>query len=164
MISLTGGAVLAYGITGSALASTGAVVEGLGFGAATMGSAGATSFDQARQLLQAQQMRVGEGSVNINKALETVRQAHKGGETLAGHALQKLAGRNPNIWGSVKGGAEQINQQAMKHINDIINGSGEFKIFTTDRGVQFWEKMLPDGRGLRLNLDGTFKGFIDQIK
>ncbi|GLC81343.1 hypothetical protein LBYZC6_34570 [Lacrimispora brassicae] len=38
MIGLTGGAVLAYGITGSALASTGAVVEGLGFGAATMGS------------------------------------------------------------------------------------------------------------------------------
>jgi hypothetical protein len=52
----------------------------------------------------------------------------------------------------------------MKHINDIINGYGEFKIFTTSRGVQFWEKMLPDERGLRLNLDSTFKGFIDQIK
>ena len=52
----------------------------------------------------------------------------------------------------------------MKHIEDIIDGFGEFKIFTTDRGVQFWEKMLPDGRGLRLYLDGRFKGFIDQIK
>ena len=106
----------------------------------------------------------GAGKVDINKALETAQQAHKGGETLAGHALQKHAGRNPDIWGSIKGGAEQINQQAMKHIDDIINGAGEFKTFTTDRGVQFWEKMLPDGRGLRLNLDGTFKGFIDQIK
>jgi RHS repeat-associated protein len=166
LIGLTGGAALAYGVTGSAFASTGAVAAGLGFGAATVGPAGATGFEQARQLLQAQQMRVGEGagSVNINEALETAQQAHKGGETLAGHALQKHAGRNPNIWGSVKGGAEQINQLAMKHINDIINGSGEFKIFTTGRGVQFWEKMLPDGRGLRLNLNSTFKGFIDQIK
>jgi RecB family exonuclease len=51
----------------------------------------------------------------------------------------------------------------MKHIDDIINGLGEFEIFTTERGVQFWEK-LSDGRGLRLNLDGTFKGFIDQIR
>jgi len=52
----------------------------------------------------------------------------------------------------------------MKHIDDIINGLGEFEIFTTERGVQFWEKKLSDGRGLRLNLDGTFKGFIDQIR
>lgn len=52
----------------------------------------------------------------------------------------------------------------MEHINDILNGLGEFKIFTTDRGIQFWEKLLPDGRGLRLNLDSKFKGFIDQIK
>lgn len=166
IIGLTGGAALAYGVTGSVFVSTGAVASGLGYGVATVGPAGATGFVQARQLLQTQQMRVGAGagSININKALETAQQAHKGGETLAGHALQKHAGRNPNIWGNVKGGAEQINQQAMEHINDILNGFGEFKIFTTDRGVQFWEKMLPDGRGLRLNLDSKFKGFIDQIK
>lgn len=166
IIGLTGGAVLAYVVTGSVFASTGAVASGLGYGAATVGPAGATGFAQARQLVQAQQLRVGAGaiSINVNKALETAQQAHKGGETIAGHALQKHAGRNPNIWGSVKGGSEQINQQAVEHINDILNGLGEFKIFTTDRGIQFWEKILPDGRGLRLNLDSKFKGFIDQIK
>lgn len=63
-ISLTGGAALAYGVTGSALASTGAVTSGLGFGAATVGPAGATGFEQARQLLQAQQMRTGEVAAN----------------------------------------------------------------------------------------------------
>jgi RHS repeat-associated protein len=63
-IGLTGGAALAYAATGSALASTGAVATGLGFGAATVGPAGATGFEQARQLLQAQQMRVGEGAGN----------------------------------------------------------------------------------------------------
>lgn len=31
----------------------------------------------------------------------------------------------------------------------------------TDKGLTFMEKWLPDGRGVRLNMDGTFKGFID---
>jgi len=63
-VGLTGGAGLAYGVTGSALASTGAVASGLGFGAAIVGSARATGFEQARQLLQAQQMRAGVGAEN----------------------------------------------------------------------------------------------------
>jgi filamentous hemagglutinin len=33
---------------------------------------------------------------------------------------------------------------------------------TYENGLSFIEKKLPDGRGVRLNLDGTFKGFIDQ--
>ena len=45
---------------------------------------------------------------------------NSGGETIAGHALQKHAGRNPQIWGAVKGNSESINRQAMEHINDII--------------------------------------------
>ncbi len=61
-VGLTGGAGLAYGVTGSALASTGAVASGLGFGVATVGHAGATGFEQARQLLQSQQMRAIEGA------------------------------------------------------------------------------------------------------
>ena len=31
-------------------------------------------------------------------------------------------------------------------------------------GISFLEKMLPDGRGIRLNMDGTIKGFIDQSR
>ncbi len=127
----------------------------------------AAGFAQARQLVQAQQMRVvagAEGQPNINRALETAQQLRKGGETIVGHALQKHAGRNPGIWGKVSGNADQINKQALKHMNDIINGSGKFEIFTTDEGIQFWEKMLSDGRGVRLNLDSFFKGFIDRIR
>ncbi|MBE7720106.1 MAG: hypothetical protein E7243_11385 [Lacrimispora celerecrescens] len=62
LVGLTGGAALAYVVTGSALASTGAVAAGLGFGAATVWPAGATGFEQARQLLQVQQMRVSVGA------------------------------------------------------------------------------------------------------
>jgi RHS repeat-associated protein len=56
-VGLTGGGVLAYGVTGSALASTGAVASGLGFDVATVGPTGATGFVQTKQLLQSQQMK-----------------------------------------------------------------------------------------------------------
>ncbi|WMT41982.1 hypothetical protein RE628_05960 [Paenibacillus sp. D2_2] len=86
----------------------------------------------------------------------------KGGETVVGHALQKHAGRNPDIWGKVKGGSEQVNQTAQKHLEEIIDAPGDFVKVTNDRGITFLEKKLPDGRGVRLNQDGTFKGFIDK--
>ncbi|BBW96535.1 hypothetical protein ACPVTF_07635 [Geobacillus icigianus] len=86
----------------------------------------------------------------------------KGGETVVGHALQKHAGRNPDIWGKVKGGPDQINQMALKHLQEILDAPGEFHRVKNPRGIEFLEKKLSDGRGVRLNLDGTFKGFIDQ--
>lgn len=53
------------------------------------------------------------------------------------------------------------NDQAMKHLREIARAPGEFKPVTTDKGLNFIEKRLPDGRGVRLNMDNTFKGFID---
>ncbi|MWK59163.1 hypothetical protein GO594_24515 [Pseudomonas otitidis] len=53
------------------------------------------------------------------------------------------------------------NEQAMKHLREIARAPGEFKQVTTDKGLTFMEKWLPDGRGVRLNMDGAFKGFID---
>ena len=79
-----------------------------------------------------------------------------------GRCRKKHAGRNPQIWGAVKGNSESINRQAMEHINDILKSPGDFMIHTTDRGISFLEKKLPDGRGMRLNMDGSFKGFIDK--
>lgn len=120
--------------------------------------------------------KVGDDVANTAKAVDAVNQGidlnkinesasiirNTGGETVAGHALQKHSGRNPSIWGKVFGNSENINSQAMQHINDIVSAPGDFSIVTTDRGVTFLEKSLPDGRGIRLNMDGTFKGFIDQ--
>lgn len=42
-----------------------------------------------------------------------------------------------------------------------MNAPGGFIKTTTQQGIKFLEKRLPDGRGIRLNMDGTFKGFID---
>jgi len=81
-IGLAGGAALAYGVTGSALASTGAVASGLGFGAATVGYDGTTGFEQARQLLQAQQMRSGEGSGEFNFTATAAKHMNEAGRAL----------------------------------------------------------------------------------
>lgn len=106
----------------------------------------------------------GSNFVKVKKAkiIETATLPKKGGETVVGHALQKHAGRNPQIWGKVKGNSEQINKDALSHLNDILKGDGEFQKIKASNGVEFLEKKLSDGRGVRLNLDGTFKGFIDQ--
>ena len=105
----------------------------------------------------------GSKAADVSKIIDSASQAKKGGETVAGHALQKHAGRNPDIWGKVSGNSESINNAAMQHIDDILGAPGEFNIVESN-GHSFLEKMLPDGRGIRLNMDGTFKGFIDQIR
>ncbi|WP_409523501.1 type VI secretion system tip protein TssI/VgrG [Nitrincola sp. MINF-07-Sa-05] len=95
----------------------------------------------------------------MKTALQSAQIAKKG-STVVGHALSKHAGRNPEIWGKMNGSMNTWNDQAMKHFRDIIRGSGEFKK-TTSNGIDFLEKRLNDGRGARLNMDHTFKTFID---
>lgn len=102
--------------------------------------------------------------VNYKTIIDTATpQKRVGRQLLAMHyRLQKHAGRNPDIWGKVKGGPDQINQTALKHLGELLDGPGSFVKVENARGIAFLEKRLPDGRGVRLNLDGTFKGFIDQ--
>lgn len=62
----------------------------------------------------------------------------------------------------MSGNSANINSQAMRHIDDILVAPGDFSVVTTNRGISFLQKSLSDGRGIRLNMDGTFKGFIDR--
>ncbi len=62
--------------------------------------------------------------------------------------------------GGMTGSMKTWNDQAMKHFRDISKGSGDFQKVTKN-GISFMEKRLGDGRGMRLNMDSTFKGFID---
>jgi RHS repeat-associated protein len=87
-------------------------------------------------------------------------QAPYKGSTVIGHALSKHAGRHPEIWGKVKGSMTTWNDQAMVHLRDISRSPGKFQEVTTN-GIRFLEKRLEDGRGMRLNMDGTFKSFLD---
>jgi filamentous hemagglutinin len=52
--------------------------------------------------------------------------------------------------------------QAFNQLKHIYNAPGEFKkIVDAKTGLTWIEKRLPDGRGIRLNQDYTFKGFVD---
>ena len=82
---------------------------------------------------------------------------------LIGHAFEKHSIRHPKIWGVTKGNNAQKNATGLQHVNSIYSAPGKFILKVSDEDVTkvFLEKVLPDGRGLRLNRDGTFKGFID---
>lgn len=101
--------------------------------------------------------------VDFDRVRETASAARKGGEqTIAGHSLQKHGARHPDIWGEVRGSPQDINDLAAQHLEDILNGPGVFKV--VEGSHKFIEKMLPDIRGIRLNMDGSFKGFIDEMR
>lgn len=83
------------------------------------------------------------------------------GTTRLGHSLTKRWRRgNGAPWGETNGNPAQWTQQGMTHFRAIMRGEGRFKFTRPDNGAGFWEKRLPDGRGIRLNQDFTFKGFI----
>jgi hypothetical protein len=45
--------------------------------------------------------------------------------------------------------------------NDARGITGTFTEKVARTAFAFWRMRLPDGRGVRLNMDGTFKGFMD---
>ena len=89
--------------------------------------------------------------------------AGKRGYTEAGYQYQKHAsGRvNSSLWsGTLSTGTKNpaaFNQAGTRAFLEIwVSPEGTFK-----QVGGFWEKRLPDGRGIRLQTDFTFKGFID---
>lgn len=140
--------IIADGILAAAPGAPGAV--GIGIAAAR---GGGTAVKAAKGL-------AGLSKGQAKTALKTAQEAYKG-TTRVGHALSKHAGRNPDIWGKVTGSQKAWNDQAMKHMREIFRGPGKFSKVTNNKGVTFLEKRLSDGRGIRLNQDHTFKGFID---
>ncbi len=103
--------------------------------------------------------KVALSKAQIETVAQTAQVSHKG-STKIGHALSKHAGRNPEVWGKTTGSMKNWNDQGMKHFNDIMDSSGKFEE-VTNKGVTFLEKRLKEGRGIRLNMDSTFKSFID---
>jgi RHS repeat-associated protein len=168
--ALVGSGVLIGGGTAAAVATTAIVASGATATAATAARVTTTAVSAykitkaVRRLLpsekQTETVTKGAASLRqIKTALTSAQQAYKG-STVAGHSLSKHAGRHPEIWGKMTGSMKTWNDQAMKHFRDIAKGPGKFQK-ETENGVSFMEKRLNDGRGMRLNMDSTFKGFID---
>jgi RHS repeat-associated protein len=102
--------------------------------------------------------------INATKVIfQSAQRAYKG-STVMGHSLSKRVnkGAGEPVWGKITGGMHTWNAQAMNHLRQIIRAPGSFRKVINDRGVPFLEKTIADGRGVRLNMDGTFKGFIDK--
>ncbi|WP_268999229.1 RHS repeat-associated core domain-containing protein [Paenibacillus athensensis] len=101
-------------------------------------------------------------TVNNQSVITSANRIYAETETEVGHSLAKHMSRKPDIWGKPKGNTDVLNQRANQHLQDILNGEGNFQVVQSGNGVTFLEKTLSDGRGIRLNMDGTFKGFIDK--
>ena len=52
------------------------------------------------------------------------------------------------------------NAQGVQHFMAVVDGPGKFTTISKNE-LSFLEKRLNDGRGVRLNLNGTFKVFLD---
>lgn len=97
----------------------------------------------------------------LRSAVNAGAEAYKG-STVMGHAISKHAGRNPGIWGKITGNPSTWHEQGMQHFREVYRAPGSFQRVTDAKtGLSWIEKRLPDGRGVRLNLDGKFKGFVD---
>ena len=100
--------------------------------------------------------------IQQKRVLSSATELYNQNLTRLAHALSKHSGRHPEIWGSVEGPSHTWHVQAIKHFNDICYASGEFKeVVDPKTGLKWIEKRLEDGRGIRLNQDYTFKGFVD---
>jgi RHS repeat-associated protein len=107
--------------------------------------------------------RIAQWGLSANQtkmALTSAQEAYKG-SSIVGHSLSKHVNRNSDVWGKIDGSMDTWNEQGMNHLRDIFRAPGQFQKTTYDNGLEFLEKRLPDGRGARLNMDGTFKGFLD---
>jgi len=101
------------------------------------------------------------GFKELKILLKSGTQPYKG-STKFGHSLSKHAARHPNHWGKLTGALKTWHQQALKQVKEIVRAPGAFQPVTDPTTGRRWlEKRLPDGRGIRLQRDYTFKGLID---
>jgi RHS repeat-associated protein len=102
---------------------------------------------------------------DLNKIVNSGQRMKSKDLDLIGHSFDKHSRKNPALWGVSSGNSTQKNSSGLLHVHSIYSAPGKFTLKVSDSDVTkvFLEKVLPDGRGLRLNRDGTFKGFIDPI-
>ncbi|MER7212581.1 polymorphic toxin-type HINT domain-containing protein [Streptosporangium sp. NPDC000239] len=93
----------------------------------------------------------------------------RGGYSVAGRALQKHAGRdgNPNGWPTPTGrqNSEAWNKTGQDMLDEFLTNPGTTSVNTRGRVGGQWQDVidmrLPDGRGARFTLSGSFVTFLD---
>jgi len=72
--------------------------------------------------------------------------------------MGKHAGRPGGVFEALKGNPTHKSEAANQFVNEVLNNKSTIK---TERSRGSVEYRLPDGRGVRYNLDGSFSGFLD---
>ena len=85
-------------------------------------------------------------------------QLDRNGLTKAGRALQKHSSRRGSVYRTSATKARGLNSAGQSIADDIINNS---RSTITRRANGSMDVISPDGRGIRYNPDGTFRGFLE---
>jgi hypothetical protein len=80
--------------------------------------------------------------------------------TRAARKLEQHAGNNPTLWGGrLTGNVDAKDARAKQVFDEIMRGLGELS-----RDGRVFIKRLIDGRGIRVEIDGSFDSFMDPFK
>jgi hypothetical protein len=82
----------------------------------------------------------------------------RNGLTAAGRALQKHGDRTGSAFTQVPGGPRALNPAGQDVVDDILTSPGSTVSPNRLGGV---DVRAPDGRGIRYNGDGSFRGFLE---
>ncbi len=89
-------------------------------------------------------------------------EADKGGLTKAGRALQKHGDRPGTAFNRpASNSARALNPAGQEVVDELLTNPGSQ--FRPNR-IGGWDVRAPDGRGVRFNPDGSFRGFLESKK
>ncbi|TFY88592.1 hypothetical protein DYL61_23945 [Pseudomonas nabeulensis] len=108
----------------------------------------------------------GKNIDDLSNAGKLLDPADKSGQlSLAGRALQKHGSREGSAFPSVKGSPSEINAQAQKIADEILNNPAATATYKdTGRFGKVMDVIAPDGRGLRYDSKGKFIGLLEPPK
>jgi filamentous hemagglutinin len=78
--------------------------------------------------------------------------------TKAGRALQKHSGRSGSAFNTSATKAADLNKAGQNIVDQIVNNPRSVEKGNRLGGIDIF---ATDGRGLRFNADGTFRGFLE---
>ncbi|MBY0510064.1 MAG: RHS repeat-associated core domain-containing protein [Rhodospirillaceae bacterium] len=95
---------------------------------------------------------------SIDDLSRAAARADRNGLTKAGRGLQKHGDRPGSAFPQTKGGPNALNPTGQNVVDDILTTPGSQSTPNRLGGI---DVIAPDGRGLRFDADGSFRGFLE---
>jgi hypothetical protein len=97
---------------------------------------------------------------NLDELSRAASVADRNKLTKAGRALQKHASRPRSAFRTAASRADELNTHGQTVVDDILTAPGSRQRRNRLGGV---DVIAPDGRGVRFNSDGGFRGFLEPL-